>query len=91
MLPIRKYACGGIPTPLDKATRNETLDGHHGSLISIHVAPTIKYILSLYLKYLERITKPTNKEIATKIRENIPFSVSIGLNDICFFFLILLV
>ena len=68
--------------PLDKATRKDKLEGHHGDAINTQVTPTKKYILSLYLKYLESIIKPTSKEIATKIRENTPFKVSKRLSDI---------
>jgi len=82
MFPIKKYAPEGIPIPLLSATKKEMDDGHHGSDMKIHVNPTNKYILSLYLKYLERTIIPTKKEIATKMRENIPFTVSIGVNDI---------
>jgi hypothetical protein len=71
---------GAIPAPLERATRNDKLDGHHGEAINTQVAPTKKYTRSLYLKYLESIIKPTNKEIATKITEKTPFNVSKKLN-----------
>jgi hypothetical protein len=81
-LPIKKYASGVIPTPLDRATKKDKLEGHQGDAINTQVAPTKKYTLSLYLKYLVRIIKPTNKEIATKISEKTPFNVSKKLNVI---------
>ena len=42
IFPIVKYASGVIPTPLDKATRKDKLELHHGQLRSIQVIPTKK-------------------------------------------------
>jgi RNA binding exosome subunit len=77
-----KYIVGDNPTPLLKDTRKDKLEGHHGSDIKIQVVPTKKYIFSLYRKYLSNIRKPTNKEIITNMKLNIPFKISKRFNAI---------